>query len=197
MPMTSIEHHISGNQVRRYAPPATQYEPSQHEASQRDVLHEAIARLRAFSSLLCMDVNLADELVAVTLTRASVVMNPAGFGTNLSTWLISRLRGYYYREYAHRPARAPAELADRDHGDILAALGKLRAEQREALVLVEAIRFSFGEAARVCKQPPGRFRSLVEGARTDLARHLARQRSEGPKQDAVPLALLVPAQELA
>jgi hypothetical protein len=34
-----------------------------------------------------------------------------------------------------------------EHADILAALAMLRAEQREALILVEAIRFSFGEAA--------------------------------------------------
>jgi RNA polymerase sigma-70 factor, ECF subfamily len=189
-PMTSIEPHFEGYQGRVYAAPAAKY-----EASQREILHETIARLRAFSILLCIDVNLADELVAVTLTRASVAMKPVCLGTNLCTWLISRLRGYYYREYAHRPA--PAQLAGRDHGDILAALGKLRAEQREALVLVEAIRFSFGEAARICKQPPGRFRTLVEGARADLARHLARQRSEGLKQDAVPLAPLVRVHELA
>ena len=31
-----------------------------------------------------------------------------------------------------------------EHADILAALAMLRAEQREALILVEAIRFSFG-----------------------------------------------------
>jgi RNA polymerase sigma-70 factor (ECF subfamily) len=187
--MTSIEHHFEGNRGSVYAAPAAKYEPSL-----REVLHETIARLRAFSILLCIDVNLADELVAVTLTRASVAMKPVCLGTNLRTWLISRLRGYYYREYAHRPA--PAQLAGRDHGDILAALGKLRAEQREALVLVDAIRFSFGEAARICKQPPGRFRTLLEGARADLARHLAGQRSERLKQDAVPLALLVPVQEL-
>jgi RNA polymerase sigma-70 factor (ECF subfamily) len=191
-PMTSIEYHFDGNQGRVYAAPAAKYEPLQ-----REVLHETIARLRAFSILLCIDVNLADELVAVTLTRASVAMSPVGLGTNLSIWLISRLRGYYYREYAHRPAPAPAQLAGRDHGDILAALGKLRAEQREALVLVEAIRFSFGEAARMCKQPPGRFRTLVEGARADLVRHLAKQRSERLKQDAVSLAPPVRVQELA
>jgi DNA-directed RNA polymerase specialized sigma24 family protein len=59
----------------------------------------------------------------------------------------------------------------------------LRAEQREALILVEAIRFSFGEAA-------SRFRSLVEGARADLARHLERQQGERPNQKGVPLGFL-------
>jgi RNA polymerase sigma-70 factor (ECF subfamily) len=187
--MTSIEHHLDSRQGRA---PAGRYEPSQ-----RHVLHAAIVKLRAFSILLCADVNLADELVEVTLVRASAAMDPAALGTNLSTWLIGRLRGYYYREYAHRPAHMPPRVAGREHGDILAALAKLRAQQREALVLVEAIRLSFDEAARVCRQPPGRFRTLLEGARADLARHLAKQRSEKPKQESVSLALLVPAPEWA
>jgi RNA polymerase sigma-70 factor (ECF subfamily) len=190
--MTSIEHQVDSRRGRDYAAPAAKY-----AAPQRQVLHETIARLRAFSILLSADLNLADELVEVTLLRASVAMNLAGFGANLSTWLISRLRGYYYREYAHRPTAVPPRLAGTEHSDILAALAKLRAQQREALVLVEAIRFSFGEAARICRQPPGRFRTLLEGARADLARHLATQRSEKLKQDSVSLALFVPIQEWA
>ena len=69
-----------------------------------------------------------------------------------------------------------------EHTDILAALAMLRAEQREALILVEAIRFWFGEAA-------SRFRSLVEGARVELARHLKRQ--QGKNQNGVPLGFLL------
>jgi hypothetical protein len=41
------------------------------------VLHDSIARLRAFSMLLCMDTDLADELVEVTLLRSSVGADPA------------------------------------------------------------------------------------------------------------------------
>jgi RNA polymerase sigma-70 factor, ECF subfamily len=171
--MTSIEHYIENNHRHRYAPAARRYESPQWRAPL-----ESIARLRAFAMLLCMDADLADELVKVTLLRAGVSMGPAGFGTNLSTWLIRRLRGYYYREYARRPVAVPPRRASREHADILAALAKLRAEQREALVLVEALRFPSGQAARVCKLPPGRFRTLIEGARADLGRHLEKQRSE-------------------
>ena len=53
--MTSIEHHIEDNPRRRYSPAARQY-----ELPERQVLHESIARLRAFSILLCMDVNLGE-----------------------------------------------------------------------------------------------------------------------------------------
>src|SRR5262249_8931344 len=97
--MTSIEHHIEGDHGRRYALAARQY-----EVPERQVLHESIARLRAFAILLCVDVNLGEELVKVTLLRAGVAIDPAGLGTNLTTWLIRRLRSCYYREYARRPA---------------------------------------------------------------------------------------------
>jgi RNA polymerase sigma-70 factor (ECF subfamily) len=183
--MTSIEHHIEDNHRRRYAP------ARQYEVPERQVLHESIARLRAFAILLCMDVNLGEELVKVTLLRASAAIDPGGLGTNLATWLIRRLRSYYYREYARRPAVMPPGGASVERSDILATLAKLRAEQREALILVEAIRLSFGEAARICGQPPGRFRNLVEGARADLASHLERQRREGPKHDRVSLGLVL------
>jgi len=185
--MTSIEHHIEDNQRRRYAP------ARQFEVPERQVLHESIARLRAFAILLCMDVNLGEELVKVTLLLACVAIDPGGLGTNLMTWLIRRLRSYYYREYARRPGVTPPGGASVEHADILGELATLRAEQREALILVEAIRFSFGEAARICRQPPGRFRSLVEGARADLARHLEGQHREKPNQNGVPLGFLLTA----
>jgi RNA polymerase sigma-70 factor, ECF subfamily len=186
--MTSIEHHTEDHQRRRYAPAVRQY-----ESPQRAVLNESIARLRAFSRLLCMNADLADELVEVTLLRSSVGADPAGFSANLSTWLIKRLRSYYYREYARRPGVTPVRRTSGEQADILAALAKLRAEQREALVLVDAIRFSLGEAGRICRQPPGRFRTLIEGARADFARHLERQRSERLNQDNVSLSFLLTA----
>ena len=97
--MTSVEHHLEDNHLCRYAPALRHYEsPQPHESPQPPVLHDSIARLRAFSMLLCMDTDLADELVEVTLLRSSVGADPAAFGPNLSTWLIKRLRSYYYRE---------------------------------------------------------------------------------------------------
>jgi RNA polymerase sigma-70 factor, ECF subfamily len=186
--MTSIEHHTEDNRRRRYGPAARR-----HELPDPQVLTESIAGLRAFSILLCMDVKLGEELVKVTLLRARVAIDPPGLGTNLATWLIRRLRSYYYREYTRRPVVTPPLGASSEHDDILAALAKLRAEQREALILVEAIRFSFGEAARICRRPPGRFRNLVEGARADLAGHRERQRRERPSHDGASLGFLLTA----
>ncbi len=186
--MTSIEHHSESNETRRYPPARRQY-----ESPERKVPHESIARLRAFSMLLCMDVTLADELVTVTLVRAGVAVNPAGIGNNLSIWLIKRLRSYYYREFTRRPLAMPPQATTREQADILSALAKLRPEQREALVLVEAIRFSLGEAGRICRQPPGRFRALLEGARADLASQLEGQRSQRSNQEDLTFPFLVQA----
>src|SRR4029078_10036715 len=85
--MTSIEHHLEDNHLCRYAPALRYYESP---SPQPPVLHDSIARLRAFSMLLCMDADLADELVEVTLLRSSVGADPAAFGPNLSTWLVNR-----------------------------------------------------------------------------------------------------------
>jgi hypothetical protein len=62
--MTSIENQHGSVQERGYAGVLTGREPSEQQG-----LHDTIAKLRAFSVLLCMDVDLADDLVAVTLTR--------------------------------------------------------------------------------------------------------------------------------
>jgi RNA polymerase sigma-70 factor (ECF subfamily) len=189
--MTSIENQHSSVQERGYATGSKAPEPSQQRG-----LHDTIAKLRAYSVLLCMDVDLADDLVAVTLARASVATSPSRLGEDLVPWLISRLRSYYYREHAARSAAAargrplqPEQFAGSQHHDILAALAKLAPEQREALVLTEAAGFSFAEAARICRRPPGRFKDLVETAEANLARLLA-MRASGPlKQTTISPAL--------
>jgi RNA polymerase sigma-70 factor, ECF subfamily len=151
-----------------------------------------IGRLRALAVLLCLDADLADELVAVTLTRASVAMNPRHFELNISTWLYGRLRGYYYRDYARLAARREPQ-AD----TAFAALAELSAAQREALVLIEAAGCSFGEAARICRCPRDRFKQLVHSARATLARTLPARRFDAPKQPATIVALFASAQSMA
>ncbi len=68
-------------------------------------LLETVAKLRALSVLLCLDVELAEELVAITLIRAGAGFDPSHFDPNLTAWLYRRLRSYYYRDYAAQPRR--------------------------------------------------------------------------------------------
>jgi len=194
--MTSIETERSYDNPRDYLQPSTTLEPSQQKA-----LLETVARLRAFAMLLSMDAEVAEELVEVTLLRAGVDISPASLGVNLAQWLFSRLRSYYYREFASRSAPAVAQGSRQypsgEHGDTLAAFAKMPADQREALVLIEAAGFSMAAAARICRHPPGRFKALVASARANLARHLARQRSERLQQKAISLVLLTSAERAA
>ena len=157
-------------------------------------LTTTIAKLRAFSFLLCLDPAMADELVEITLVRAKVGIDPASLGENLSPWLIRRLRGYYFREYAGRPASGMRPIGPFDqteHAEIVTALGKLPADQREALVLVEAAGFSFTEAGHICRCPRVRFRNLVTSAQQTLGSLLSKRRSE--KRAAIRLVFLASA----
>lgn len=151
-----------------------------------------VGRLRALAILLCLDVDLADELVAVTVTRASVAMNSRYFELNLSTWLYGRLRGYYYRDYAHLVARR-----ERQVDTAFAGLAELSAAQREALVLIEAAGCSFSEAARICRCPKDRFKQVVKSAQATLARNLPTRRSDASKQPATIVTLFASAQSMA
>jgi RNA polymerase sigma-70 factor (ECF subfamily) len=135
-----------------------------------------IAKLRAFAVLLCMDVDLADDLVHITLLRTGVAMSSFEQGGDASAWLFGKLRSYFYSEYASRSApnlganadgwpTNQVHVAGPAHGALLAALAKLSPEQREALVLVEAAGFCHSEAARICRCRP----DTVQGPRRSRA----------------------------
>jgi len=151
------------------------------EASRQEDLNATIGRLRGFAFLLCMDLGLADRLVEVTLLRASVILSFFSLGENLFPWLLGRLRSYYYREYERGQVQIDGvKLAfgsgPESHDEILAALAKLVPEQREALVLIEAVDLSFDEAARICRKSHERFKALMMSAQANLTFHLAEQR---------------------
>ena len=174
--MISIDSQLNWDRERGFASIRLQSsEPSPALAT--------VAKLRAFSFLLCMDDKLANALVEITLVRARVVTDPSHLNQSHLPWLISRLRSYFYAECAE--GQTPISLrhplprsAWREHNDLLAGLAILAVEQREALVLIEAARLSYKEAARICRRPPLSFRKFVEQARTNLARVLS---PDGPE----------------
>jgi len=130
-----------------------------------------VTRLRAFARLLCLDVTQADELVALTLLRASPTIRPSRIGPELSAWLFSRLCSYYHSEFTERskPVAQLSALHVPSYGDAILALARLSSREREALVLVEAAGFSIEEAARICHCRLVRFEQLLAGARARLA----------------------------
>jgi len=133
--------------------------------------------------LLCLDAKLANELVEITLLRVWVATNPSHLNPSHLAWLIARLRTYFYAEFAHRqraidPQSPLPSFAWQLHGDVLAAFASLSAEQREALILIEAAGLSYKAAARICRKPFLTFKKFVARARADLALSLAADAGE-------------------
>ena len=133
------------------------------KAPEHSDLFATVAKLRSFSLLLCLNAELADRLVEITLLRAGVCMSPSRLGSNTLGWLCGRLRSYFYSEFAGRPTHATLESSDlppvlsQFQGaaqDLVNVLTELPAEHREALVLTEAMGFPalrrHGSQAALC-----------------------------------------------
>ncbi len=147
----------------------------------------AVPSLRAFAISLCGNVDRADDLVQETMVRALANIDSFQPGTNMAAWLFTILRNHFRSEYRKR--RREVEDADGHYADTLktqpeqhgqveftefrAALTKLPADQREALILVGASGFSYEEAAHICGCAVGTIKSRVNRARTRLAELLS------------------------
>src|ERR1700674_4439377 len=127
------------------------------QASARDAMLAAVPSLRAFATLLCGNMDRADDLVQETLLRAMADADIDSFqpGMKPRAWLFTMLRNLFRAKYR----RGPREVEDTDGSyaespkshpehsgvefeDFRMALAKLPAGQSEALILVGAARFS-------------------------------------------------------
>lgn len=150
--------------------------------SWRDDVVELIPALRAFAWSLSHNGSDADDLVQDTLIKAWSNRDKFEPGTNLRAWLFTILRNTYYSavvrrkrevrdetgEYANTlktPATQDWSLAMQA---LQAALQKLPAEHREALILVGAAGLSYEEAAEICGCALGTIKSRVNRARARL-----------------------------
>ncbi|MFI4966785.1 MAG: sigma-70 family RNA polymerase sigma factor [Caulobacterales bacterium] len=148
----------------------------------RDDVVGLIPALRAFAWSLSHNGSDADDLVQDTLIKAWTNREKFEPGTNLRAWLFTILRNTYYTtmlrrrrevrdetgEYAgtlKTPATQEWSVAMRS---LQAALQKLPAEHREALILVGAAGLSYEEAAEICGCALGTIKSRVNRARARL-----------------------------
>ena len=149
----------------------------------RRLLLGAIPGLRAFAMSLSARPDRADDLVQETLMKAWKHQHAFESGTNLRAWLCTILRNEFYNQLRKR--RREVEDADGAHSgsvavpgsqesqldmaDMRRAIGQLPDDQREAVVLVGALGFSYDEAAEVCGVAVGTVKSRVSRARGKLA----------------------------
>jgi RNA polymerase sigma-70 factor (ECF subfamily) len=150
--------------------------------SWRDDVVGLIPALRAFAWSLSHNGSDADDLVQDTLIKAWTNREKFEPGTNLRAWLFTILRNTYYSavlrrrrevrdetgEYAETLKTPPTQDWSVAVHALQAALRKLPAEHREALVLVGAAGLSYEEAAEICNCAVGTIKSRVNRARARL-----------------------------
>ena len=160
--------------------------------------------LRAFALSLTNAREIADDLVQDTLVRALTKIDQFEPGTNMGAWLFTILRHQFYSQcrrtkreiedpdgsYAGRLWAPPEQHARCDVQDMLRALGKLPADQREALLLIVAEGLSYEEAARICGVAVGTIKSRVSRGRVRLAELLGIRDADDLGPDRVTQAAL-------
>lgn len=152
----------------------------------RDEIAAHIPAMRALAISLTHDPSLADDIVQEAAIKAWLNFGTFTIGTNLKAWLFAILRNTFYSELRKRrlqveplDALLAKNLAVRGAQedalmlrDFLTAFRLLSLEQREALLLVGALGFSYEEAAEVCHVPVGTIKSRAHRGRVLLAEHL-------------------------
>ncbi|MCJ2069696.1 sigma-70 family RNA polymerase sigma factor [Methylobacterium sp. J-030] len=141
--------------------------------------------LRRFALSLARDASAADDLVQETLLRAW--RNRARFkpGTKFEAWTFTILRNHFNTVWrkrcdvqdddgadAARLIAPPDQMGRLDLQDLQAALDRLPATMRAALMLVTFSDLSYEEAAAVMGCRVGTVKSQVSRAREQLARAL-------------------------
>jgi RNA polymerase sigma-70 factor (ECF subfamily) len=139
--------------------------------------------LRAFAISLTRNGAAADDLVQETILKAWANLHRFEPGTNMRAWLFTILRNTFYSERR----RAAREVSDSE-GDLTAqvatkpehdgrlnlydfrtAFAQLSDEQREVLILVGALSYSYDEAAEMCGVKIGTIKSRLNRGRERLA----------------------------
>ena len=128
------------------------------------------------------DVQLADDLVQTALERALAHWHQFDQRRDILVWTVSIAHNAYMddrRRHARTPwfdadpeaALAQAQAATSDPGlriDLLAALKRLPAEQREPILLVAVEQLSYAECAEVLRIPVGTVMSRISRGRVAL-----------------------------
>jgi RNA polymerase sigma-70 factor (ECF subfamily) len=149
----------------------------------RDELASLIPSLRAFARGLCGRRDLADDLAQDAMMCGWAARSSFAPGTNFRAWMFRIARNRFYNSIRrdkiwagwdpdwaeHALVEAPAQQHAIHLADVLRALGKLPAEQREVLLLVGANGVPYEEAAEIVGCAIGTVKSRLARGRTALA----------------------------
>ena len=158
----------------------------------RDEIVTHLPALRAFALSLTQNSALADDLVQDSVIKAWTNFGKFEQGSNLRAWLFTILRNLYYSHrrkqkfevadvdgaFAARMVVKPAHDGRLQLNDFLDAFRRLSAEQREALLLIGALGFTYEDAAQMCDVPLGTIKSRANRARLQIAETLGLTRED-------------------
>lgn len=158
----------------------------------RTGLLAAAPSLRRYAMSLTRDYTAAEDLVQDTLLRAWRSQGRFEAGTNLDAWLFTILRNQFYtgarkgrREVSDTDGAlgalltsAPEQMGHLDLKDVQAALSRLSADMREALLLVTIEGMDYEQAAAAMGCQVGTIKSRVCRARQKLTALLGFDGSE-------------------
>lgn len=142
-----------------------------------------IPPLRGFARSITRDAGEADDLLQETLLRALANLHQFTPGTNLKAWLFTILRNTHIAtaKKRSRERTLTASVAAEDVGAAppqkwLAATGAMKDaldqlpnDQREVVVLIGGLGFSYEECVEVCGCAMGTVKSRLNRARARLA----------------------------
>ena len=157
----------------------------------QEMLLTHMPRLQAYAVMLTRDRAAAEDLLQETALKAWRAQQQFAIGTNFTAWIYKILRNEYIsslRRNKRKPARldeVPEEFLSRQgaqENDILSrevvhAMGKLQAEQREVLILI-----CYEEAAETLGCSIGTIKSRLWRARARMASLVLGE--EAPKESA-------------
>lgn len=149
----------------------------------RNDMVRLLPALRSFTRGLCGRMDLADDLAQDAMLRAWAARSSYTPGTNFRAWVFRIARNQFFTvlrkdkmwsswdpEWAEQTlVSAPAQQHAIHLSDVLSALQKLPAEQREVLLLVGANGVSYEEAAEVAGCAVGTIKSRLARGRKALA----------------------------
>jgi len=139
--------------------------------------------LRAFALSLTRNSAQADDLVQDTVLKAWTNFDKFQEGTNMRAWLFTILRNTFYSQrrkvarevedgdgaMVEKLSVKPAHDGRLQMNDFRMALDTLPAEQREVLILVGALQYSYEEAAEVCGVKVGTVKSRLNRGREAIS----------------------------
>ena len=139
-------------------------------------------RMRSFALSLCRNGVQADDLVQDTMLKAWEFRAHYQTGTVLQAWMYTILRNRFLDDKRRSWRSCPLEpdvaentlvaISDPDKilelDEMRRALGSLKTEQREAVMLIGAGGFAYNEAAAICGATVGTIKSRTSRARVKL-----------------------------